>query len=56
MICPGCGQASNDDWPIEVDGQIKGGGCQDRWERQTDAAWWEAVEAQAPLMMEGSSE
>ena len=44
-LCPACGKLNTDDWPIEVDGEIKDGGCQDCWEAQCDESWWEAVKA-----------
>ena len=43
MRCPVCGRENTDDWPVEVDGKIEAGGCQNCWERQSDAAWWDAV-------------
>ncbi len=39
--CPVCGRLNDDDWPLEVGGEIDEGGCQDCWESQTDEAWWE---------------
>lgn len=44
MICPKCKKEHNDGWPIEVDSEIKDGGCQDCWEAQSDAMWWKMVE------------
>lgn len=41
--CPQCGKQNTDNWPIEVEGEIKYGGCQDCWEVQSDKAWWDAV-------------
>ena len=41
-----CGRA-HDDWPSN-DG--KGLICQDCWERQCDAEWWDAVTPLIPLM------
>lgn len=41
--CPLCGKENDDDWPIEVNGEIKDGGCQDCWEAQCDAEWWKMV-------------
>ena len=29
----------------EVDGKILSGGCQECWEKQSDAAWWKMVVA-----------
>jgi hypothetical protein len=45
LVCPVCGTHNNDNWPVEVNGKIKRGGCQDCWERQCDAAWWKMVVA-----------
>lgn len=44
IICPVCGKLNIDDWPVEVDGEIQNGGCQDCWEAQCDESWWDAVE------------
>lgn len=44
IICPLCKTENTDDWPIEVDGEIIEGGCQDCWETQCDKFWWEVVE------------
>jgi len=43
--CPLCGTPNNDDWPIEVAGEIVQGGCQECWDKQSDAAWWKMVVA-----------
>jgi hypothetical protein len=43
--CPLCGTPNSDDWPIEVAGEIVQGGCQECWEKQSDAAWWKMVVA-----------
>ena len=45
MICPKCGRENDDDWPLDIDGEIKEGGCQDCWEAACDKSWWEMVEA-----------
>jgi len=39
--CPKCGKLNEDDWPLEINGEIVEGGCQDCWEEQCDKAWWE---------------
>ncbi len=49
LACPACGTPNNDDWPIEVDGKIVSGGCQECWEKQSDAAWWKMVVAMDTL-------
>lgn len=41
MECPICKKDNKDDWPVDVDGKIVGGGCQDCWETQCDSAFWE---------------
>ena len=38
--CPLCGELNNDDWPLEIDGEIIEGGCQTCFERQCDRDWW----------------
>ena len=43
MKCPICKKENNDDWPIEVNGLIYDGGCQDCWETHSDKKWWDAV-------------
>lgn len=43
MTCPACGKENTDDWPLEVEGKIIEGGCQDCWEKETDESWWKAV-------------
>jgi len=40
MTCPKCGTENTDDWPLEINGEIKGGGCQDCWEIECDNKWW----------------
>ena len=45
MKCPLCGVENDDDWPLDTDGEIKDGGCQECWEVQCDESWWKAVEA-----------
>jgi hypothetical protein len=42
--CPKCGVENDDNWPLEIDGEIKDGGCQDCWEADCDEAWWLAHE------------
>jgi hypothetical protein len=43
MKCPICGTENDYNWPLQVDGQIKDGGCQDCWEKQSDKEWWKMV-------------
>ena len=45
QACPACGTLNDDNWPIEVGGENKSGGCQECWEKECDASWWEAVVA-----------
>jgi hypothetical protein len=46
MICPNCKKENKDNWPLE-----KGpGGCQECWEIECDAGWWEAVVALDKLL------
>jgi hypothetical protein len=47
MNCPNCGKPNDDNWPITVNDEIKDGGCQDCWELEVDAAWWDAVDSLA---------
>ena len=37
MICPNCKQENDDNWPLEINGKIAYGGCQDCGEEQWDA-------------------
>lgn len=30
--CPVCGVVGTDDWPLDIDGTIKDGGCTECWE------------------------
>ena len=39
--CLLCDKLNDDDWPLEIDGKIIEGGCQDCWEEQSDEAWCE---------------
>jgi hypothetical protein len=43
MICPLCQKENDDNWPLELEGKILDGGCQDCWESQCDSEWWKAV-------------
>jgi hypothetical protein len=43
MKCPICGTENDYNWPLQVDGQIKTGGCQECWEKQCDEEWWKMV-------------
>ena len=54
--CPLCGTINSDDWPIEVDGEIVQGGCQECWEKQSDAAWWKMAVAVDTLMANATDE
>ena len=40
-ICPQCGTLNEDNYPLEINGKIVEGGCQDCWEKQCDDSWWE---------------
>jgi len=43
--CPSCGVSNDYDWPLNISGKIKWGGCQDCWESEVDKKWWKAVVA-----------
>ena len=43
MKCPICGTENDYNWPLQVDGQIKTGGCQECWEKQSEEEWWKMV-------------
>ncbi len=43
--CPGCGKPNDDNWPIMVGQVCMLGGCQECWEADSDAAWWNAVDS-----------
>jgi len=45
--CPKCGKINEDDWPLEINGEIVEGGCQDCWEIQCDKSWWEYISKEA---------
>jgi hypothetical protein len=45
MKCPKCGIENEANWPITVNNEIEWGGCQDCWEAESDAAWWNAVDS-----------
>ncbi len=38
-----CGKENTDNWPITVKGEVKDGGCQECWEVEYDAKWWEYI-------------
>ena len=42
-VCPECSIENADNWPINVDGEVKEGGCQECWEKDSDAQWWGQV-------------
>jgi hypothetical protein len=44
MKCPKCGFENDDNWPLDINGEIKEGGCQDCWESACSESWWEYVE------------
>lgn len=54
--CPGCGRWNTDDWPLEIEGEILEGGCQECWEAACSESWWEMVVflGKAGLLEEGS--
>ena len=54
--CPECGRSNTDEWPLEVDGKIVGGGCQECWEAACSKSWWEMMEDlnKAGFLEEGS--
>ena len=43
MICPKCKKESTDNWPLEINGKVVDGGCQECWEAECDKKWWEAM-------------
>jgi len=43
--CPLCGKLNDDDWPLEVKGEVKEGGCQECWEKQIDSYWWAYIQS-----------
>jgi len=47
MKCPLCGEENTEiEWPLEIDGEIVGGGCQECWEKQCAELWWEKIKDQ----------
>ena len=43
MNCPKCGKENTDNWPLEINGEIVDGGCQECWEIEWDEKWWLAM-------------
>jgi hypothetical protein len=43
--CPICGEMNDDDWPLDIDGNIVDGGCQTCWEAESDLEYWNMVNA-----------
>ena len=41
--CPLCGGLNDDNWPLDVEGETKEGGCQNCWEAQADKTWWDQI-------------
>lgn len=39
MICPKCGLENDDNWPLDIGGEIKEGGCQMCWETYCGEAY-----------------
>lgn len=44
MKCPSCNKENDDNWPLNISGKIKDGGCQDCWESECSVSWWDMVE------------
>jgi hypothetical protein len=44
MICPICKTENEDDWPLEIDGKMAHGGCQNCWEEQCNKEWWREMQ------------
>ena len=38
-ICQLCRKENDDNYPVEANGHIKEGGCQECWEKQCDEEW-----------------
>ena len=43
MTCPKCKAKNVDNWPLEINGKIIWGGCQDCWEAECDCKYWEII-------------
>ena len=43
MKCPKCGNLNDDNWPLNIGGNIYWGGCTECWEVQADEEWWNIV-------------
>lgn len=44
MNCPKCGNESDADWPLTVDGENRDGGCQLCWEKECSESWWDEMD------------
>ena len=52
MKCPKCEEFNDDNWPLDIDGEIKEGGCQMCWEEECGEKWWVMVCAIEPVEVE----
>jgi len=52
MICPICGKENTDNRPLNIDGEVKFGGCQECWEKQVDEDWHGQVMAISQIMLQ----
>lgn len=41
--CPRCGAVSDYNWPLNINGVIKDGGCQECWEAECSREWWKEI-------------
>lgn len=53
MQCPKCkcnyDESVDGNWPLDINGAIKEGGCQDCWEQECDDSWWRMIWAIAEV-------
>lgn len=52
VVCPICGKENSYNWPVELNGETKEGGCQDCWERQCGDEWWKTMKAIDTILSE----
>lgn len=51
-VCPKCGKQSDMNWPLEINGVIKDGGCQACWEAECSETWWAQFKTPADKVQE----
>ena len=44
MKCPLCKTENDNNWPLNIEGKIIDGGCQECWELQCSKSWWDMID------------